>query len=82
MMLFCTFRVVGTQLEATYKWRMTGDGLFLSMGVPRNCPINGCRGGGGNFHLQGPNMWSILPPVAHMRMREVTIARATYLVGA
>ena len=45
MMLFCTFRVVGTQLEATYKWRMTGDGLFLSMGVPRNCPINGCRGG-------------------------------------
>ena len=26
-MLFCPFSVVGTQLEATYKWQITGEGL-------------------------------------------------------
>ena len=26
-MLFCPFYVVGTQLEATYKWQMTGEGI-------------------------------------------------------
>ena len=27
MMLFHPFHVVGTQLEATYKWQMTGEGI-------------------------------------------------------
>ena len=35
---------------------------FLSAGVLQNFPVEGCRGGGGNFHLRGPNRRSVLPP--------------------
>ena len=52
-----------------------------SAGVLRNCPVEGCRGGGG-FHLWGPNMRSVLPPGARMRVCEAMISRADYLVGS
>ena len=55
---------------------------FLSAGVLQNYPVHGCRGGGGGFRLWGPNRQSVLPPGARTRVREATLARAAYLVGA
>ena len=42
----------------------------------------GVWGGGGDFLLQGPNRWSVLPLGARTRVREATITRAGYLVGS
>ena len=55
---------------------------LLSAEIPRNCPVEGCRGGVGDFHLRGPNMWSVLALGACMRVREALLARFAYLVRA
>ena len=55
---------------------------FLSVGVLRNYSIERCRGGGGNFHLRGPNRRSVLTPGARTPVRESTLSQAAYLVGA
>ena len=55
---------------------------FLSAKVPRNLPIQGYSGWGGNLHLWGPNRRSVLPPGARTRVCEAPLACAAYLVGA
>ena len=54
---------------------------FLSVEVPQNYPVEGCKGGGDNFHLRGPNRRSVLPPGARTRVCEATRAYTAYLVG-
>ena len=54
---------------------------FLSVEVSRNCPIEGCKWGGSDFHLWVPNRRYVLSPEERMRVCEAKRARAAYFSG-
>ena len=55
--------------------------FFLSVEVPRNCPVEGCNGGGVTSACRYQRGIFVIPPGALPCVREATLALTAYLVG-